>query len=71
MSKNRCLKFKIKFNCIYDRGNNMEINEIVLELKRHDYSHFKEFYDLTNKSIYSQTPLKFLLISLLLYVILL
>lgn len=30
----------------------MDINEIVLELKRHDYSHFKEFYDLTNRSIY-------------------
>ena len=30
----------------------MEINEIVLELKKHDYSHFDEFYELTNKTIY-------------------
>ena len=30
----------------------MDINEIVLELKKHDYSHFNEFYELTNKTIY-------------------
>ena len=30
----------------------MDINEIVKELKCHDYSHFNEFYDLTNKAIY-------------------
>ena len=30
----------------------MDINEIVLELKKHDYSHFDEFYELTNKTIY-------------------
>jgi RNA polymerase sigma-70 factor (ECF subfamily) len=30
----------------------MDINEIELELKKHDYSHFDEFYELTNKTIY-------------------
>ena len=34
----------------------MDINEIVKELKRHDYSHFNEFYDLTNKAIYFWNP---------------
>lgn len=30
----------------------MDIKEIILELKRHDDRHFKEFYDLTKKQVY-------------------